>query len=157
MTSKHQIDVSITIARSPSEVWASVEDIESHTEWMKDASAIRITSESQAGEGTQFECDTKIGPFRLVDKMTITSWQVNRVMGVRHQGIVSGWGQFSLEENQSGHTVFRWAESLRFPWYLGGQFGSVIARPILRWVWNGNLRRLKASIEQNDPIAPIEH
>ena len=60
MTSKHQIDVAITIARSPSEVWASVEDIESHTEWMKDASAIRITSESKAGEGTQFECDTKL-------------------------------------------------------------------------------------------------
>jgi len=157
MTSKHAINVAIAISRPPAEVWDSVKDIESHTEWMKDASAIRITSQSKAGEGTHFECDTKIGPFRLVDKMTITSWQENSVMGVSHQGIVSGWGQFSLEESHSGGTIFRWAESLRFPWYLGGQLGAVIARPILRWVWNGNLRRLKALIEQSDPKPHIEH
>jgi len=155
MTNKQPIDVSITISRTPAEVWGAVKDIESHTEWMKDASAIRITSQSKEGEGTRFECDTKIGPFRLVDKMTITSWRENSAMGVSHQGIVSGWGQFSLEEAGSGGTVFRWAESLQFPWYLGGQLGAFIARPILRWVWNGNLRRLKALIEHGDPKSQL--
>ena len=81
MTNKHPIDVAITISRTPAEVWGAVKDIESHTEWMKDASAIRITSQSKEGEGTRFECDTKIGPFRLVDKMTITSWRENSEIG----------------------------------------------------------------------------
>ena len=74
MTPKQPIDVAVNIELPPEQVWDYVKDIESHTDWMRDASAIRITSDSAAGKGTTFECDTKIGPFRLVDKMEITDW-----------------------------------------------------------------------------------
>ena len=77
MTTKHPIDVSITIGCPPSEVWDYVRNIESHVDWMHDANAIRITSLRSSGVGTVFECDTKIGPFRLVDKMEITTWKEN--------------------------------------------------------------------------------
>ena len=85
MTPKQPIDVAVNIELPPEQVWDYVKDIESHTDWMRDASAIRITSDSVAGKGTTFECDTKIGPFRLVDKMEITDWVDNEVMGVRHE------------------------------------------------------------------------
>ena len=147
MTPKQPIDVAVNIELPPEQVWDYVKDIESHTDWMRDASAIRITSDSAAGKGTTFECDTKIGPFRLVDKMEITDWVDNEVMGVRHEGIVSGWGQFSLARTPEGGTSFRWAESLRFPWYLGANVGQICARPLLRGIWNGNLKRLKAQLE----------
>ena len=147
MTTKQPIDVSVTISRPPSEVWGYVKDIKSHTEWMLDAEAIRITSDAASGTGTRFECDTKVGPFRLVDKMEITAWEENKLMGVKHQGIVSGWGQFSLEPRGPDRTVFRWAESLKFPWYLGGHLGQIAARPFLRWVWNRNLAQLKEQVE----------
>ena len=74
--------MSIIIDRPPSVVWQSVEDIASHVEWMADAEAIRFTSASTHGVGTTFDCDTKIGPLRLTDRMEITEWIPNATMGV---------------------------------------------------------------------------
>ena len=146
--SKQPIDVAVDIDLPPEQVWDYVKDISSHTEWMRDATAIRITSDSAIGAGTTFECDTKIGPFKLVDKMEITEWTDNELMGVRHEGIVSGWGQFSLTPTGDHATTFRWAESLKFPWYLGSRVGQICARPLLRWVWNSNLSQLKKQLER---------
>ena len=145
--SKQPIDVSVEIQLPPQNVWNYVQNIERHTEWMRDATSIRITSESTTGKGTTFECDTKIGPFKLIDKMEITEWVDNAVMGVRHEGIVSGWGQFSLTPSGECATTFRWAESLKFPWYLGSQVGQICARPLLRWIWTSNLAELKKRLE----------
>ena len=88
--------MSIIIDRPPSVVWRSVEDIASHVEWMADAEAIRFTSASTRGVGTTFDCDTKIGPFRLTDRMEITEWIPNAAMGVSHVGTVTGAGRFLL-------------------------------------------------------------
>jgi hypothetical protein len=100
--------VSIIIDRPPSVVWRSVEDIASHVEWMADAEAIRFTSASTRGVGTTFDCDTKIGPFRLTDRMEITEWVPAATMGVSHVGIVTGSGRFELREVGKGRTEFIW-------------------------------------------------
>lgn len=143
----HAVVVSTIIERSPAEVWADVRDIESHVSWMQDAAAIRFLSEQREGQGTRFECDTKVGPFSLTDIMEITSWEDERRMGVRHVGLVEGTGEFTLIELGSDRTEFRWEEDLVFPWFLGGPVGAFFARPVLRWVWKGNLKRLTARIE----------
>lgn len=143
----HAVVVSTIIERSPAEVWADVRDIESHVSWMQDAAAIRFLSEQREGQGTRFECDTKVGPFSLTDIMEITSWEDERRMGVRHVGLVEGTGEFTLIELGPDRTEFRWEEDLIFPWFLGGPVGAFFARPVLRWVWKGNLKRLTARIE----------
>lgn len=143
----HAVVVSTIIERSPAEVWADVRDIESHVSWMQDAAAIRFLSEQREGQGTRFECDTKVGPFALTDIMEITSWEDERRMGVRHVGLVEGTGEFTLIELGPDRTEFRWEEDLVFPWFLGGPVGAFFARPVLRWVWKGNLKRLTARIE----------
>lgn len=143
----HAVVVSTIIERSPAEVWADVRDIQSHVSWMQDAAAIRFLSEQREGQGTRFECDTKVGPFSLTDVMEITSWEDERRMGVRHVGLVEGTGEFTLIELAPDRTEFRWEEDLVFPWFLGGPVGAFFARPVLRWVWKGNLKRLKARIE----------
>lgn len=143
----HAVVVSTIIERSPAEVWADVREIESHVSWMQDAAAIRFLSEQREGQGTRFECDTKVGPFSLTDIMEITSWEDERRMGVRHVGLVEGTGEFTLIELGSDRTEFRWEEDLVFPWFLGGPVGAFFARPVLRWVWKGNLKRLTARIE----------
>lgn len=127
-------------------VWDDVEDISSHVTWMQDAREIRFLTSTIEGVGVRFECDTVIGPIKLTDIMEITDWQPSQRMGVRHQGIVGGSGVFELRASGSA-TVFSWVEELTFPWYLGGPIGAIAARPILRAVWNGNLRRLKTRIE----------
>ena len=73
-----------------------VEPIERHVDWMADAVAIRFKSDRTRGVGTEFFCDTKVGPIKLVDEMTITSWEPNACMGVSHSGIVTGSGEFTL-------------------------------------------------------------
>lgn len=144
-----KIRVSVEIARPPAEVWAVVEPIERHVDWMADAVAIRFTSEQTRGVGTAFECDTKVGPIRLTDLMTITEWEPPRSMGVEHTGIVAGTGIFVLEPIDLGRrTRFTWTEDLTFPWFLGGRLGEYAGgRAIMKQIWRRNLDRLKTLVE----------
>jgi uncharacterized protein YndB with AHSA1/START domain len=143
-----RIEVSTTIAAPPEAVWAAIEDIGTHVAWMADAEAIRFDTDQTSGSGTSFECDTKIGPIRLTDRMTITDWQPGRLMGVRHSGLVTGEGRFTLTPTAGDRTEFAWSEELRFPWWLGGAVGGAAGAPVMKRVWQGNLRRLKAKVER---------
>lgn len=127
-------------------MWSDLVDISSHVEWMQDAEAIRFLTDEHRGLGTRFECDTVVGPFKLTDVMEITEWQSGRSMGVRHQGLIGGTGLFTLRPSGST-TVFSWVEELDFPWYFAGPLGATAARPVLKSIWRGNLRRLKHRIE----------
>jgi uncharacterized protein YndB with AHSA1/START domain len=134
----------------PDAVWRSVEEVDSHVEWMGDAETIRFLTEQTSGVGTRFECVTKIGPIRLTDLMEITEWEPGRAMGVRHTGVVTGTGRFTIEPLDGGRrTRFSWEEELDFPWWLGGRLGSAIGGPtVLKRIWRGNLRRLKTLAER---------
>lgn len=97
-----KIHVGVHIAASPADVWYAIQDVESHTEWMRDAVAIRFLGHQRQGAGTRFVCDTKIGPFSLSDVMEITEWSPGQRMGVRHSGLVAGEGAFTLVKVESG-------------------------------------------------------
>jgi uncharacterized protein YndB with AHSA1/START domain len=141
------IRVSTVIDASPAEVWRVVEDVAAHVDWMHDAVEIRFTSRRTSGVGTTFDCDTRVGPFRLTDRMEITAWRPRRTMGVRHVGLVTGSGRFTLKAVRGGRTRFTWKERLRFPWWLGGPFGEVVGGEVLRLVWARNLRQLRRLVE----------
>jgi hypothetical protein len=131
-------------------VWEELRHIDRHVEWMADAEAIRFTSRRREGRGTTFECDTRIGPFHLVDRMEITRWRTGRVMGVRHTGLVAGEGRFTLRPvRRRGATAtrFTWTERLRFPWWMGGPVGASVGGRVLKRVWRRNLTRLRHRIE----------
>jgi Polyketide cyclase / dehydrase and lipid transport len=128
-------------------VWARLADIADHVQWMADARAIRFTGERCSGAGTRFECDTRIGPLRTTDVMEVTEWREGRSLGVRHTGIVSGAGRFVLGGAGPGRTRITWDERLRFPWWLGGPATGLVAAPVLRRMWRGNLRRLASLVD----------
>ena len=144
-----RITVSIELPATPARVWEVVEPIENHTEWMADAVAIRFIGEQTRDVGTSFFCDTKVGPIKLVDRMEITEWVPQQVMGVRHVGIVTGTGRFTLEPLDGGNrTRFTWAEELIFPWWLGGSIGSFVGgKVVMRAIWKRNLRKLQQIVE----------
>jgi len=145
------IRVSETIAAPPERVWAQIKDISSHTQWMDDAVAIRFTSDAQSGVGATFDCDTKVGPFELTDRMEVTAWDPPHTMGIRHVGVVTGSGRFLLEAIDGGAaTRFTWDEELSFPLWMGGSAGGRAASPLLRRVWRKNLANLKALVERDD-------
>ena len=142
------IRVSVVIAAPVQKVWDVVEPVERHIDWMADAVAIRFQTEQTRGTGTTFFCDTKVGPIKLVDVMTITAWEPGKVMGVKHTGVVTGTGEFTLEAIDDAHTRFTWTESLTFPWWLGGPIGAFVGGQIvMKAIWRRNLRELKKLVE----------
>jgi hypothetical protein len=142
-----KVHVSVKIDAPPKVVWASIADIAGHVDWMLDAEAIRFTSSQRAGVGTTFDCDTRWGPFRLTDRMTITEWSPRKAMGVEHTGLVTGTGRLTLRRARGGRTRFAWEERLRFPWWFGGPVGALVAKPLLTAVWRRSLGSLKAKVE----------
>lgn len=142
-----KVKVSVTIDAPPRRVWAEVEQVERHVGWMADAVAIRFTSASRRGVGTVFDCETRVGPVRLTDRMEVTEWRPGRAMGVRHVGVVTGSGRFTLRRARRGRTRFTWEERLRYPWWLGGAAGGVVGDRVMARVWRRNLRTLKGLVE----------
>ena len=142
------ITVSVELEAPVSHVWNIVEPIERHVDWMADAVAIRFKTEQTRGTGTQFFCDTKVGPIKLVDEMTITSWIPEKAMGVTHTGVVTGVGEFTLTPLSSTRTLFTWTEALKFPWWLGGPLGALVGGQIvMKAIWRRNLKVLKKLVE----------
>jgi uncharacterized protein YndB with AHSA1/START domain len=142
------IRVRRVIDRPPAAVWDRLADIADHVTWMADAAAIRFTTERRQGVGTAFECETRVGPLRTLDRMEVTEWSPGQAIGVHHAGVVTGTGRFTLRGSADGRrTELVWDEDLRLPWFLGGPLGAAVARPILRRLWTGNLRRFAAHLE----------
>ena len=144
-----RIRVATTIDAPPERVWQVVESIEHHTDWMADAQRITFVSARRRGVGTEFDCLTRVGPFRTTDRMTVTEWEPGRSMGIEHRGVVTGRGRFTLKRRRHGKTRFGWSERLRFPWWMGGPVGERLAKPLLRAIWRRNLTRLRR-IAEND-------
>jgi hypothetical protein len=151
-----RIAVSIELDAPVDAVWAQVEPIERHVDWMRDAVAIRFRGEQTRGVGTRFLCDTKVGPITLQDHMEITEWEPERSMGVRHTGIVTGTGTFTLEPIDLGRrTRFTWSEELRFPWYLGGRLGEIVGgQLVMKSIWRRNLRELRRIVDERRRPVP---
>lgn len=143
------IDISVEVDAPIDDVWEHLSRIEDHVGWMADAEAIRFLSETQRGVGTEFECDTKIGPLRLTDEMVITEWQKPHRIGVVHRGLVTGAGLFVLSSiDLDRRTRVTWKETLELPWYFGGRLGERFgAQLALTPIWQRNLQRFKQQVE----------
>ena len=141
------IEISTYINVSPEMLWEELRHIDRHVNWMNDAVSITFTSSTTEGVGTQFSCLTKVGPLKTTDIMTITQWEEARTMGVEHVGLVKGAGTFQIALQCEGSTI-TWRESLTFPWWMLGPFGSLFASPILQLIWKKNLKNLKAIVEK---------
>ncbi|HVE93319.1 MAG TPA: SRPBCC family protein [Acidimicrobiales bacterium] len=140
-----RISVSCTTAAPPARVWAALADISSHIEWMLDAESITFVGDRRRGEGTTFDCRTRVGPLVLRDRMVVTGWDEGRAIAVQHDGAVSGNGVFEIRPYGAG-TDIAWTETLTFPARLGGRLTAAAARPVLTWIWRGNLRRLVRNV-----------
>lgn len=144
-----RLRVEVTIQAPPAVVWSHLEDIATHVEWMADAVAIEFLGDRERGVGTRFTCRTRVLFLQTADVMEITEWEPPHLMGVRHAGAVSGEGRFELQpQGPAGQsTTMVWVERLRFPWWLGGRLGAIVAHPVLRRIWQANLVRLAGRVE----------
>lgn len=141
-----EVDIGAPVATT----WNALADIASHVNWMADAESITFTSATHTGAGTRFDCVTKVGPLRTTDRMIVTEWVEGCRMAVAHTGIVTGAGVFEVSDSGNNTSRLTWTEDLRFPWFLGGVVAQFAARPILKRIWMGNLRRFKTILEAPD-------
>ena len=141
------IKLEIEINAPVTQVWDDISDIQTHVNWMSDASEISFTSEQTEGVGTIFNCETTVGPLKTTDKMQITEWIPNELMAISHNGLVAGKGKFKLEETPDLKTLFKWEENHDFPFYLGGKITGYFAKPVLKRIWQKNLYKLKQLVE----------
>jgi hypothetical protein len=81
--------------------------------------------------------------------MEITEWVPGEVMGVRHTGLVTGTGRFTLTPIDLGRrTRFEWQETLTFPWWMAGRLGARLGGAVaLGPIWRRNLRNLRRLVE----------
>ena len=142
-----KIHLCTTIGATVERVWRTVEDISTHTDWMADAESITFVSEQRSGIGTEFDCLTRVGPLSTVDRMRITEWEPEAVMGIEHRGLVTGSGRFTLRAYGAGLTEFCWDEDLHFPTWMGGAIGERAGLPVLLRIWRANLARLRTLAE----------
>jgi hypothetical protein len=147
------IVVGTRIDAPPPVVWAELADLGAHAEWMVDATDIVFVGPQRHGPGTRFDCATRVGPLRTTDRMEVVEWVEGAAIAVRHVGLVTGEGRFTLDPvpRHGGGEVtsceVRWTEDLCFPWWLAGRLGATVARPVLRGLWRRNLANLKARVE----------
>lgn len=144
-----RVRIAHTIHAPRTAVWAELRQLDRHVLWMKDAVAITFHSDQHEGVGTTFTCETKIGPFRTNDVMTITSWIEEREMTVHHKGLITGAGRFVVRGDHGQHCVIRWEERLTFPWYFGGSITGIFAKPIFKALWRRNLDRFGELVLRN--------
>lgn len=141
------ITITQDVAASTEETWRHLADLGSHATWMRDAVSIEFISEQTSGVGTTMRVPTRIGPFRTTDIIEVVSWNPGESIGVEHRGIVSGRGAFRINGGP-GTSIVTWTEELSFPWWWGGVVTAWLARPILRWIWRGNLRRFARKVAE---------
>jgi carbon monoxide dehydrogenase subunit G len=134
------VSVTIEIPRSPDIVWAELERLEAHAEWMVDVASLDFEGEQRSGAGTVMKALTKVGPLRTIDIIRVVGWHPPHSIEVVHEGVVTGEGRFLLEPTGVG-TRFTWAEHLELPWTLGGPVGAWVVGRVLTFVWRGNLAR----------------
>jgi Polyketide cyclase / dehydrase and lipid transport len=133
----------------PARVWALLEDWEGSSEWMVDATTVRVLGEPRRGVGTRIEAVTDIAGIPLTDRMEIVAWQDERLMTVAHRGWpIRGVAWFELRAAKDGTTWFEWAEELDPPLGpLGELGGAILKRPIER-VLRRSVAKLKVLAEQ---------
>lgn len=144
------IVVSTVIDASTAQVWETVSDLASHTEWMRDAEAIAFHSPQRRGVGANLTVRTRVGPFTTSDRIEVIGWNEGHSIEVAHHGLIRGRGRFQLAPT-NGSTLFTWSEEIRFPWWLGGAVTALAAQPILAHIWTLNLETLRRILEQDRP------
>ncbi|MFQ5555603.1 MAG: SRPBCC family protein [Acidimicrobiia bacterium] len=135
-----QVRVHRIIAARIEQVWEELSDIGSHAEWMAEAERITFVGSQRSGEGTRITVPTRVGPFRTVDEIVFTAWEPPHRMAVRHSGLVTGEGEFTLSALDDATTRMEWDETLRLPLRFGGRAGERVAAPLLAAIWRRNLR-----------------
>lgn len=123
----------------PAVAWRLITDWEKQGDWMLEARDFVVTSEQREGIGVTAEATVRIGGITTRDRATVTSWEPERLLGISHEGWVSGRAEMLLTPLDGSRTHILWTEALRPPWGLVGAIGLSAFKPLMRRVFERDL------------------
>ena len=128
--------------------WALVADVPRQPEWMHEMKAVAVVDPLPLRVGSRAEATVRILGIAVTDPVVVTDITPPTRYAIRHEGLFRGEGVLTLEAGATGETtIVRWEETLIPP--LLPDLGAVLQAPILRAIFQADLVRLKALVEQD--------
>lgn len=128
----------------PETVWRLITDWEHQGDWMLEARDFVVTSFEREGVGVEAEATISIGGITTRDKVTVTSWWVREHLEIEHKGWVSGHAEMVLTDLGERGTHLFWREMLYPPLGILGALGLSIFKPLMRRIFERDLRILES-------------
>lgn len=143
-----RIEVMTHVEAPPDKVWAVLTDWQRQPEWMVDVRDITVTSAVDQGIGVTVRASTDVLGVVLSDELTVTEWEPEAVLGVRHLGwLIRGAGAIELTATPKGTRVVWWEESEAPLGALGDALAGLLIVPWVHRVFRRSLARLKRLCE----------
>jgi len=144
-----RIEEHVRIEAPVERVWAVLVDWEGQARWMQDARSVVVRSPRREGPGVVIRCATDLFGFVVDDDMEVTEWVEQRIVGVRHLGmLIRGVGAFELEPLPGDATRFTWWEEVEAPFgTLGDTLAGLVVVPYVARVFRRSLAALKRVCE----------
>ena len=131
--------------------WAVMADIPRQPEWMRDMKRVEIETPGTVGVGTRAEATVRILGIAVSDPVEVTAFDPPVRFAIRHDGLFTGEGVITLEPGADGTTtIVRWTETLIPP--LLPELAAIAQAPVLRAVFQEDLRRLKRLVETGSAV-----
>ena len=147
------VEIAETLPGPPEIVWALITDWEHQDDWMLEASDFVVTSDLREGVGVEAEATVTIGGITTRDRVRVTRWEPNKLLGIEHEGWVSGAGELYLMDLGDGRTHLFWREELYPPLGIAGAIGLTGFKPIMRRVFQRDLRVLGGLVRARNASA----
>ena len=127
----------VTINATVNKVWRALVEWEKQGDWM---ALTRVSASDNgaddSGIGTTIEAFTGVGPFGVLDKMKVISWEPPHFCRVDHYGkVIKGIGEFRLV-NLGDKTRFDWYEEIKAPAFI-----LLLIKPFILLTVNFSLRK----------------
>ena len=131
--------------------WAVMSDVPRQPEWMRDMKRVDIETPGTVGVGTRAEATVRILGIAVSDPVEVTAFDPPVRFAIRHDGLFTGEGVITLEPGADGTTtIVRWTETLIPP--LLPELAAIAQAPVLRAVFQEDLRRLKRLVETGSAV-----
>lgn len=139
------LDMAATMPGPPDVVWDLITDWEHQDDWMLEASDFVVVSEQRDGVGVEAEASITIGGITTRDRVRVSRWEVEKVLGIQHLGWISGEGEIFLTPVADATHLF-WRETLYPPLGVLGAVGLTLFKPLMSRIFRRDLRVLQGLV-----------
>jgi len=143
------LSFNIEICAKPKAIFQYVSDWEKQSEWIL-FTKVKLLKGAPQQKDPLLLAITKIGPIKVQDTMVVTDWQPFERVVVEHTGrMVLGKGVFTIKKISNDVSSFTWQEITPIPFGIVGRICLVFVKPLLNFLFNASLKKLKNNVEQN--------